>query len=330
MLNRRDMLHLGAAGISATALRAGLANAAMPSERSAPNFQVPAGACDCHVHVFGDPAKFPFAEKRIYTPPGASVEELLQLQSSLHLERVVVVQPSVYAADNSCTLDAIRRMGSRARGVAVIDKSTPAGTLDDMSAAGIRGVRLNLETNVAGKFDPDSAKALLDATAKQIAGRGWHVQFYTRLTTIAALREYFAQTPFPLVFDHFGRASAAEGVNQPGFDALLDLVKSGRAYVKISGAYRCSAKAPDYADVLPLAQALVKANPDRIIWGTDWPHPDADAGRGKALTEITAPVPIDDGLLLNQMAKWVPEADTRKKILVDNPARLYGFDSKAT
>ena len=147
MLTRRDTLHhLSAAGVSAAALRAGIAAAAMPSERSAPNFEVPRGACDCHVHVFGDPAKFPFAEKRIYAPPGASVEELLQLQSSLHLDRVVVVQPSVYAADNSCTVDAVRRMGARARGVAVIDKSTPSAALDDMAAAGIRGVWLNLET----------------------------------------------------------------------------------------------------------------------------------------------------------------------------------------
>ena len=331
MLTRRDMLHhLGAAGVSAAALQAGIAAAAMPSERSAPNFEVPRGACDCHVHVFGDPENFPFAEKRIYTPPGASVDELLQLQSSLHLDRVVVVQPSVYAADNSCTVDAVRRMGMRARGVAVIDKSTSAAAIDDMAAAGVRGVRLNLETNTAGKFDPDSAKVLLDATAKQIAGRGWHVQFYTRLTTIAALKDHFAQMPFPLVFDHFGRAAAAEGPGQPGFDALLDLVKSGRAYVKISGAYRCSEKAPDYADVMPLAQALVKANADRIVWGTDWPHPNSDAGRGKPLTDITAPFPIDDGLLFNQLAKWVPDAGLRKKILVDNPARLYGFETKAT
>ena len=290
----------------------------------------PPNSCDCHVHVFGDPAKFPFAEKRIYTPPGASVEELLQLQGSLHLDRVVVVQPSVYAADNSCTVDAVRRMGARARGVAVIDRSTSSAALDDMAAAGIRGVRLNLETNTAGKFDPDSAKALLDTTAQQIGGRGWHVQFYTRLTTIAALKDHFAQMPFPLVFDHFGRATAAAGPSQPGFDALLDLVKSGRAYVKISGAYRCSEKAPDYADVMPLAQALVQANAERIVWGTDWPHPNSDAGRGKPLTEVAPPFPIDDGLLLNQMAKWVPDADTRKKILVDNPARLYGFESKAT
>ena len=331
MLTRRNVLHnLGAAGLSAAVLRSGAAVAAMPSERSAPDFSVPPGACDCHVHVFGDPAKFPFAEKRIYTPPGASVEELLQLQSSLHLDRVVVVQPSVYAADNACTVDAVRRMGARARGVAVIDKSTPASAIDEMAAAGIRGVRLNLETNTAGKFDPDSAKTLLDATAQQIAGRGWHIQLYTRLTTIAALKDHFAQMPFPVVFDHFGRATAAGGVAQPGFDALLDLVKSGHAYVKISGAYRCSEKAPDYADVAPLAQALVKANADRIVWGTDWPHPNSDAGRGKPLTEITAPFPIDDGLLFNQMAKSVPDAGMRKKILVDNPARLYGFENKAT
>jgi predicted TIM-barrel fold metal-dependent hydrolase len=331
MLTRRDMLHrLGAAGVSAAALQTGIAAAAMPSERSAPNFEVPRGATDCHVHVFGDPAKFPFAEKRIYTPPGASIDELLQLQKSLQLDRVVVVQPSVYAADNSCTVDAVRSMGARARGVAVIDKSTSAAAIDDMATAGIRGVRLNLETNTAGKFDPDAAKALLDTTAKQIGARGWHVQFYTRLTTIAALKDHFAQLPFPLVFDHFGRAAAAQGPSQPGFDALLDLVKSGHAYVKISGAYRCSEKAPDYADVMPLAQALVKANPDRIVWGTDWPHPNSDAGRGKPLTEITAPFPIDDGLLFNQLAKWVPDASLRKKILVDNPARLYGFETKAT
>src|SRR6478672_13631821 len=151
MLTRRDMLQsLGAAGVSVAALQAGVAHADMPANRTAPNFDVPAGACDCHVHVFD--AKFPFAEKRIYTPPSASVEELLQLQQSLHLGRVVVVQPSVYAADNSATLNAIKRMGARARGVAVIDKSTSSAAIDDMAAAGVRGVRLNLQTTPRGKF----------------------------------------------------------------------------------------------------------------------------------------------------------------------------------
>jgi predicted TIM-barrel fold metal-dependent hydrolase len=328
MLTRRDMFQrLGAVGVSAVALRAGVARADMPANRTAPNFDVPAGACDCHVHVFD--AKFPFAEKRIYTPPSASTEELLQLQQSLRLDRVVVVQPSVYVADNSATLNAIKHMGARARGVAVIDKTTSPAAVDDMAAAGVRGVRLNLQTNTAGKFDADAAKALLDTTARQIAGRGWHVQFYTGLSTIVALKEHFAQLPFPVVFDHFGRAAADKGPSQSGFEVLLDLVKSGHAYVKISGAYRCSEKAPDYADVTPLAQALVQANADRIVWGTDWPHPNSDAGRGKPLTDIAAPFPIDDGLLLNQLAKWVPDAGARKKILVDNPARLYGFESKA-
>ena len=329
MLTRRDMLQsLGAAGVSVAALQAGVASADMPANRTAPNFDVPAGACDCHVHVFD--AKFPFAEKRIYTPPSASVEELLQLHKSLHLDRVVVVQPSVYAADNSATLNAIKRMGARARGVAVIDKSTSSAAIDDMAAAGVRGVRLNLQTNTAGKFDADAAKTLLDTTAKQIGARGWHVQFYTGLGNISALKDHFMQLPFPVVFDHFGRASADKGPGQPGFDALLELVKSGHAYVKISAAYRVSKKAPDYADVTPLAQALVAANADRIVWGSDWPHPDSDAGRGKPLSNIAAPFPIDDGLLFNQLAKWVPEEAVRKKILVDNPARLYGFETKAT
>ena len=330
MLTRRDVLQIGAASLPAVALSNGFAHADMPPNKTAPNFAVPAGACDCHVHVF-DPAKFPYAEKRLYTPPSGTLEELEALHKSLHIGRVVVVQPSVYAADNSATLDAIRRMGpARARGVAVIDKSTSATAIDEMHAAGVRGVRLNLNTNVAGKFDAAAAKALFDATAKQLEGRGWHVQFYTGLDNIAGLREHLTQLPFPVVFDHFGRARAEAGVGQPNFDALLDLVKNGHVYVKISAAYRCSRKAPDYADVMPLAQALVAANPDRIVWGSDWPHPDSDAGRGKPLTEIAQPFPIDDGLVFNQLAKWVPDEATRKKILVDNPARLYGFDGKAS
>jgi predicted TIM-barrel fold metal-dependent hydrolase len=173
----------------------------------------------------------------------------------------------VYAADNAATLNAIKRMGQRARGVAVIDKATSAGAIDEMAAAGVRGVRLNLQTDTAGKFDADGAKALLDTTAQQIAGRGWHVQFYTGLGNIAALKDHFMQLPFPVVFDHFGRASADKGPSQPGFDALLELVKSGHAYVKISGAYRVSKQTPDYADVTPLTQALVAANVDRLVWG---------------------------------------------------------------
>jgi predicted TIM-barrel fold metal-dependent hydrolase len=247
------------------------------------------------------------------------------LPHDLHLDRVVVVNPSVYGTDNACTVDAIRRMGARARGIAVIDKATPRAALEEMAAAGIRGIRLNLQTNTAGKFEPSAAKGVLDEVAGQISGLNWHVQIYTGLDIIAAMKDHVSQLPFPLVFDHFGRATATKGVSQPGFDILLDLVKSGHVYVKISGAYRVSEKAPDFADATPLAQALVAANPDRIVWGTDWPHPNSDAARDKPLTEISQPYPIDDGLLLDQLPKWVPDAALRKKILVDNPARLYGF-----
>src|SRR2546425_10131801 len=165
MLTRRAMLGQVAAG-GAWALGSGVAAAVIGG--TATNFPVPRGACDCHVHVFGDPAKFPFAEKRVYTPPPATVEQLLELQRDLHLDRVVVVQPSVYGADNACTLDAVRRMGARARGVAVIDKATSRTALEEMAAAGIRGGRLNPVTSSAGRFDPAEAKALLDTTAEQI------------------------------------------------------------------------------------------------------------------------------------------------------------------
>jgi predicted TIM-barrel fold metal-dependent hydrolase len=321
------MGRIGAAAGAAWAMRAGAAAGA--ASRTAMDFEVPRGACDCHVHVFGDPARFSFAEKRVYTPPQASVEQLLELQRDLHLDRVVVVQPSVYGADNACTIDAVRRMGARARGVAVIDKATSRKALEEMAAVGIRGVRLNLETNTVGRFDPADARAVLDATAEQIRGLGWHVQIYTRTSIIAALKDHLAHMPFPVVVDHFGRGNPAQGPSQPDFAALLDLVRSGAVYVKISGAYRISDKAPYFADVTPLAQALVAANPDRIVWGTDWPHPNSDYGRGKPLTEISPPFPIDDGLLLNQLPKWVPDAALRKKILVDNPARLYGFAAVA-
>jgi predicted TIM-barrel fold metal-dependent hydrolase len=289
------------------------------ADRTAVNFEIPAGACDCHTHVFGNGADFPWWEKRAYTPPPASSDELLQLQNDLHLSRVVIVHPSVYGPDNSATLDGIRRLGSRARGVAVIDPATSRGQLEEMAGQGIRGVRLNLET--AGEFNPDTAKRMLDGTARQIEGLGWHIQFFTRPTVIAALNEHFRQAPFPIVIDHFGNYPAAKGTGQPHFDVLVDLVKSGKCYVKISGAYRISQQVPDYPDAAPFAQALIAANPDRVVWGTDWPHP----GHGKPVSEISPPIPVDDGALLNQLPVWAPDAAVRKTILIDNPARLYGF-----
>lgn len=141
------------------------------------------------------------------------------------------------------------------------------------------------------------------------------------------MKTHIEQLPFPVVFDHFGAAQAVDGPSQHGFDALLDLVKSGRAYVKVSGAYRTSNKSPDFPDALPLAQALIAANADRVVWGTDWPHPDSAFGRGRPLTDIAPPFPVDDALLLNQLPKWAPDPAVRENILVHNAARLYGFEA---
>jgi predicted TIM-barrel fold metal-dependent hydrolase len=155
--------------------------------------------------------------------------------------------------------------------------------------------------------------------------RGWHVQLFTNLAMISAIKDLVAAAPVPVVFDHFGGAQADLGVSQPGFSDLVELVKSGKAYVKISGAYRASKLAPDYPDAAPLAQALIAANPERIVWGTDWPHPDSVTPPGHKITDVTPLYQIDDGRLFNQLAVWAPDAAIRNKILVDNPARLYGF-----
>jgi len=295
-------------------------NASQP--RTAVAFAVPRGACDCHVHVFGTAAEFPFAAGRGYTPPPASAAELLALQRALRLSRVVIVQPSVYGSDNSCTLDGMRRLGARARGVAVIDAATSRAELDGMQRAGIRGVRVNLET--AGETDPDAARRNLTAAVERVAPLGWHVQVYTRLSVITGLREEVARLPVPIVFDHFGGAQAAGGIDQPGFAALLELVGAGHAYVKVSAAYRSSERAPAYDDVAPLARALIAANPERILWGTDWPHPHA-AVPGASADAIAPFYDIDNGLALNQLRLWAPSAAVRRKILVENPARLYDF-----
>jgi predicted TIM-barrel fold metal-dependent hydrolase len=322
MLSRRTMLLVSiAAGVSMPN-RSAIGKASQPS--TAVNFDVPAGACDCHTHIHADPDKFPFYSGRVYTPEPASPEEMSALHKALHIERVVIVTPSVYGPDNSATLFGIKARGPTARGVAVIDDKTSESDLDALQQAGFRGIRLNLATG--GINDPNVGRTRFTAAVERMKARGWHVQLFTSLAMISAIKELVAASPVPAVFDHFGGAEAALGVEQPGFSDLLDLVKSGKAYVKISGAYRASKLAPDYPDVVPLAKALIAANPDRIVWGTDWPHPDSVTPPGHKVTDVTPLYQIDDGRLLNQLPVWAPDAAIRKKILVDNPARLYGFE----
>src|ERR1700680_1887079 len=297
------------------------ATAAQPS--TPVNFDVPAGACDCHTHIHGDPEKFPFFAGRVYTPELASPEEMSALHKALQIERVVIVTPSVYGADNSATLFGIKARGATARGVAVIDDKTPEADLDAMNQAGIRGIRLNLATG--GVNDPSVGRPRFQAAVERVKSRNWHVQLFTSLAMISAIKDLVAASPVPAVFDHFGGAQAELGVDQPGFADLLALVKSGKAYVKISGAYRASKLAPDYLDAASLARALIAANVERIVWGTDWPHPNSVTPPDKKPPQGTPLYQIDDGRLLNQLPVWAPDAAIRKTILVDNPSRLYGF-----
>jgi predicted TIM-barrel fold metal-dependent hydrolase len=299
--------------------RTALAAAAQPS--TPVNFDVPAGACDCHTHIHGDPEKFPFFSGRVYTPELASPEEMSALHKALNMERVVIVTPSIYGTDNSATLFGMKARGASARGVAVIDDKTPETDLDAMAKAGIRGIRLNLATG--GVSDPAVGRPRFQAAVDRVKARGWHIQIFTNPAMISAVKDLVAASPVPVVFDHFGGAQAALGPEQPGFADLVELVRSGKACVKISGAYRASKLGPDYADTTPLARALIAANSDRIVWGTDWPHPDSVTPPGKKPSDVTPLFQIDDGRLLNQLAVWAPDAAIRKKILVDNPAQLY-------
>ncbi|MET3844892.1 amidohydrolase family protein [Bradyrhizobium sp. OAE829] len=321
MLTRRSMMLASiAAGVTMNS-RTVVAKAAQPA--TPVSFDIPAGACDCHTHIHPDPAKFPFFAGRVYTPELASPEEMTALHKAIRMERVVIVTPSIYGPDNSATLFGMAARGATARGVAVIDDKTSEADLDAMGKAGIRGIRLNLATG--GVNDPTVGRPRFSAAVERIKARGWHVQLFTSLAMITAIKDLVLASPVPVVFDHFGGAQAELGVGQPGFADLVELVKSGKAHVKISGAYRASKLGPDYADCTPLAQALIAANADRIIWGTDWPHPDSVTPAGKQISDVTPLFQIDDGRLLNQLAVWTPDAAVRKKILVDNPARLYGF-----
>jgi predicted TIM-barrel fold metal-dependent hydrolase len=321
VLTRREIL-VGA--VAAGALWRRRVAFAQPSQPATPvNFAVPAGACDCHTHIHGDPSVFPLFAGRVYTPEVASPEQMAALHKALRLQRVVIVTSSVYGTDNSASLSGMKARGNDARGVAVIDDKTPESELDALARAGFRGLRLNLAT--AGINDPAVGRARLAAALVRVTRRQWHIQINTNLAMIAAIKDLVATSPVPVVFDHFGGARAELGVQQAGFADLIELVGSGRAYIKISAAYRSSSAAPDFPDIVPLAKALIGANPQRVLWGTDWPHPNPVPPPGGKPTDVTPLLQIDDGRVLNLLPVWAPDAPTRKMILVDNPARLYGF-----
>ncbi|MGD1074004.1 MAG: amidohydrolase family protein [Bryobacteraceae bacterium] len=289
------------------------------------NFEIPEHACDCHTHIYADPRRFPMSPERVYTPEVVEPREMSELHRKLGIERVVIVHPNTHGTDNSVTLYGMKARGDNARGVALIDDRTSDRDIEALTQAGMRGARINLRLRYAEEHDAARGREQFQALAARVKKHNWHIQIFTTLPVIAGLRDLVEDCPVPVVFDHFGGLQAALGLEQPGFEDLVDLVGSGKAWIKLSAAYRCSTQAPDYADITPFAKALIASNADCILWGTDWPHPTGVTPPGRAATEVTPMHRIDDGRLLNQFPIWEPNAEIRKKILVDNPARLYGF-----
>jgi predicted TIM-barrel fold metal-dependent hydrolase len=272
----------------------------------APKQLAPALSCDCHFHIFGPFDRFPMDAGRAYSSPPALVADYLAMAETVGLQRMVVVQASIYGTDNAVTLDAIGQFGlHRARGVAVIDDSFDDAALRLMHQQGIRGVRFNM---VSGNGTPEDQ---LEALARRIAPLGWHIQVFADGPKLLAIGGLLARLPVEVVIDHCGGVKAGLGVQHEQFQALLRLLDSGRAWIKLCH-YRASSTGAPFADMATNVKALVVAAPERCLWGTDWPHPQMNP-------------PPEAGLLLDQFFEWVPGAPERQKVLVDNPARLYGF-----
>jgi predicted TIM-barrel fold metal-dependent hydrolase len=277
-----------------------------PRVAKPPKARAPAKSCDCHFYIFGPPARYKLAATRGYAPPLALVPEYGAMIDTLGIERMVIVHPSVYGTDNRCSLDAMAALGERCRMVAVVDAFVTDAQLQQMDEAGVRGVRFNL-ISLGGP-----SRNALEAITRRIAPLGWHLQVYVEGKQLAELAPILEKLPVPVVVDHMGQIMTTWGTNNPSLRALRKLIDSGRGWVKLCG-YRCSSAGHPYADVTPLARALIGAAAERCVWGSDWPHPN-----------ISGAMP-DDGELLDLLSDWAPSAAVRHKILVENPATLYGF-----
>ena len=281
-----------------------------PSDRFSPvTFDVPAGATDTHSHVIGVPPAYPFVQDRSYTPPEASLSAYTAMHRALGIERAVIVTPSVHGTDNRITVEAIAEYGPNARGIAVVPADVSDAELRDLHAGGIRGIRLNV------LFGGGVGLRAFRQLARRILPMGWHIQLLIDVSRdLEELAADIRNANIPVVVDHMGHMPATRAMGDPGFKLLLDLVREGLAWVKLSGCDRISDQPPDYPDAVPVAQALIEAGPQRMIWGTDWPH-----------VAKTDHMP-DTGALLNRLAVYAPDPAVRRAILVDNPSRLYGFE----
>lgn len=277
----------------------------------APAFEMPAGACDCHFHVFPNGHEHRYVPDRSYTPPPAEITDYDRVAAALGIARAVVIQPSVYAEDNAATLQVSGADPDRLRAVVSVTKDVTDADLEAFHAAGARGIRVNIVDSGGMTFaSVDEAMAF---TAR-IADLGWHIELLAHVETFEDIEAVLAASQVPVVFGHLGYTNARKGVKDPGFQRFLAAFAEGKCWVKLTGAYRISTMdGPPYTDIADMARALIMANPSRLIWGSDWPHPRHPG------------IMPNDGTLLEQLAEWGCDAALRKRILVDNPAALYGF-----
>ena len=283
-----------------------------------PKTSPPPNSWDTHFHVFGPPERFPFVSTHEYAPPAAPLEHYLKMIAVIGIERAVVVQPSVHGLDNSATLDAIKNSKGNFRGVGRIEDRTPNDELKRLHDGGIRGVRFNLLDRPRGNVQLD----VLDGCVDHIVDFGWSVDLHIDMKHLIEQEHRIRNMAVPVIIDHIARVKPGEGLNQPGFQLLLELAKLPHVWVKVSGADKiCNTQVHSYfglpfIEVIPYARAVIAAAPDRVIWGTDWPHSN----------NFTPGHTPNDGDLVDLLAEFAPDEHTRKKILVDNPSALYGFE----
>ena len=278
----------------------------MTSERR-PNFVLPPGSCDTHVHVWGPFDRFPVAKGAPYTPPERNKADLVALHARLGVQRAVIVQTTVYKADNRAMLDAIASSNGAYRGVALIDETFGDREYKALHDGGVRGVRFGFVKHLGGVPD----LALVRRTADRIAGMGWHLVLHLDAANIPEFEDLLRGFSLPVVVDHMGRVPVQDGLDQPPFRILLDLMRRANWWVKVSGSERISAAGPPFRDAIPFARRLIEVAPDRTLWGTDWPHPNV---RWEP----------DEADLVDLLPEF-GDAAALQRVLVDNPARLYGF-----
>jgi D-galactarolactone isomerase len=312
MISRRTFIKQASlAAVAAGATRAALAQPVSNSSGTErPKLKAPANACDCHMHIY-DPARFPMPPSKRVPPSNATVSNYRALQKRVGTTRVVIVQPRNYAIDNRVTLDAIAQLGPGARGIAVLHPTVTDSELAALDKGGIRGIRFTLGDPATAVVKVD----MIEPLAKRIVALGWHIQFNVEGEQIVELADIFRRLPTQMVFDHLANPPVDQGVGHPSHRIVRELVDRGRAWVKLSGAYSNSKVGPpSYPEATRVAQAFVKAAPERLVWGSDWPHP--------TMPDDNKP---DDALLFDLLAQWAPDEATRNRILVANPEALYGF-----